>query len=251
MLTMRTPVIDRFFHKALRRGFRNSGSRQFTDIPVLRDAVVHCRGDLPYGSREYVLLPPHVTLYDLEASTSSPNEQNGPGNLKLASLFAHRNIVFGANVVNAENSRHRLTIREACPVLLETALNDASADGEQPQAVSTLYGLCAWVVDGLEGRVVSRALEKLREDDTSFHAVQAMATGVPRPGHSVVGQGTYRDGQAGWEELAKEFVQTAPSDECLLYLNHQAQLVGIEHMASTKVDYLQSAGGAMARFFFV
>jgi len=30
-----------------------------------------------------------------------------------------------------------------------------------------------------------------------------------------------------------------------------AELIGIEHLAETSPEYLKSAGGAMARFFFI
>lgn len=186
---------------------------------------------MPYGSREYLLLPPHVPL-----------DQATP-DLILARLHGHRQVIFGA------------TNPAACPPLLERALKDAASQGEQPQALATLHGLCAWVHDCLEDKARSAVLATL--DETSKQACIAIATGVPRPGHSVVGAGTYRDAEAGWKALAQEFCQAAPSAECRLYLQAgkdlsvpQATLVGIEHLADTQPEYLQSAGGAMARYFF-
>ena len=97
-------------------------------------------------------------------------------------------------------------------------------------------------------------------------AIRAIATGTPRPGHSVVGAGTYRDGKKGWMALAKEYTDLATTDaaitldasyvgkvgleEVALYKSRDGELVGIEHLAHTQPEYLREAGGAMARMFF-
>lgn len=219
-------------------------------------AVVECRGDMPYGSREYILLPPHVSLADLDAAENK--------HLKLASLHAHRNIIFGA-AVHYQPPRHedddldpdsKTTLLDACLPLLDAALLDASSDGEQPQAVSSLHGLCCWVNSCIQGRKTSETLSKLQAAGTdeaavSIAAVQSVASKIPRPGHSVVGQGTYRDAATAWEALAREFVKLARSEECQLYQARGAELVGIELLADTRPDYMNSAGGSMARFFFL
>jgi hypothetical protein len=93
-------------------------------------------------------------------------------------------------------------------------------------------------------------------------AIRAIATGVPRPGHSVVGQGTYRDGAEGWKSLAWEYsnLATVPFDatdgvagleEVSLYKSRDGEVAKIEHLASAEAEYLKVAGGAMARMFFV
>jgi len=226
-------------------------------------AVVHCRGDLPYGSREYVLLPPHVSLEDVE------EEENQ--HFKLASLQAHRNIVFGAVLHYQkkyvkddpdEFEPQKPMLVSACLPLLDAALIDAAAEAEQPQALSTIHGLSVWVATCFQGRAESKVLAALHQAATataaadeqaavSLAAVQSIATGIPRPGHSVVGQGTYRDGAAAWEDLAKEFVGLRRSEECQLYQARGAELVGVDLLADTRPDYMKSAGGSMARFFFL
>ena len=80
--------------------------------------------------------------------------------------------------------------------------------------------------------------------------VTAIATGIPREGHRVVGQGTFRDGEAGWEALAEEFINKELAEEVELYRAREGTVVGIEHLADTNPQYLKSAGGAMARLFF-
>jgi len=61
--------------------------------------------------------------------------------LKLASNYAHRNILFGAR-----SFVPGVSLLKACEPIIDMALlPDASARGEQPQAVSTLHGLSDWV----------------------------------------------------------------------------------------------------------
>ena len=67
----------------------------------------------------------------------------------------------------------------------------------------------------------------------------------------MVGQGTHRDGASGWEALAKEYARSGRSDECQLYLDHDGELVAIELLADTRPEYMATAGGAMAGFFFI
>jgi len=186
---------------------------------------IHRRGDLPYGSREYLLLPPHLPLQQASAQNT------------LANLRAHRNIVFGA----------QFRIDLAAP-LLRVALEDCSTEGEQPQAVSTLHGLSQWVCDCLDGKQESDTLPTL--DAINLEAITAIATGIPREGHFVVGQGTFRNGAQGWKALAREFLELGLSEEANLYRRADAQLVAIEHLADTNTKYLKSAGGAMARLVF-
>lgn len=97
----------------------------------------------------------------------------------------------------------------------------------------------------------------------ALDAVRAIATGIPRPGHSVVGAGTYRDGKDGWTSLAWEYsnLATVPFnssstgvtglEEVSLYKSRDGEVASIEHLASVEAEYLKVAGGAMARMFFV
>ena len=109
--------------------------------------------------------------------------------------------------------------------LVRDAIKDAGENGEQPQAIALLVDLSGWVRDCLiSGK--SASLERLQsEDPTSYEAVQSIATGKPRKGHSVVGVGTYRDGQNGWKAVAQEFVDEGFADEVNLYRQFGAKLV--------------------------
>ncbi|KAL9184397.1 hypothetical protein ACHAXT_002483 [Thalassiosira profunda] len=109
-------------------------------------------------------------------------------------------------------------------------------------------------------------LKKEKSRIQMLDAVRAIATGIPRPGHSVVGAGTYRDGEKGWVALAKEYTQLVSADpdsvdassigrrgleEVALYKSRDADVTKIEHLAHTEQEYLKEAGGAMARLYFL
>lgn len=153
-----------------------------------------------------------------------------------------------------------LDLVEACQKLVGVAKDDASAHGEQPQALASLHGLCDWVTscinkDGEGSLELTKIIHRRDEtgDDVIYEAVKAIATGTPRPGHRVVGVGTYRDGKVGWEALAKEFATTQAklAEEAELYRSMGGELVAVEYLADRSEKYLKSAGGAMARFFFL
>lgn len=230
----------------LRRCF-GSGSNNEDRTPKV---VIQKLGDFPYGSREYQLVLQRAdTEATKEGSESESNIQ------PLASLRAHRNIVFGAQFFG--ETAGIKTLDEVCLPLLDAALEDAADQGEQPQAIAALHGLCDYVTECLEEEEeegISEALQKLKtemdDDLLSYHAVKAIATGIPREGHSVVGQGTYRDGEAGWEALAQEFINKELAEEVELYRARSGTVVTIEHLADTNPQYLKSAGGAMVRLFF-
>lgn len=211
-----------------------------TDHTSLVDnAVIHRIGDDgAYGTREYALIPQDIPL-ELAKKDSK---------LKLASLYGNKNVIFGAKVITKSIG----SMEEVCGGLVDAALEDASSQGEQPQGIATLHGLCDWVVRGINDQEEIAALETLQANDPqTYEAVVAIATGVPRESHTVVGMGTFRDGQYGWGELAKEFVNRKLGDEVRLYESKGGEFVAIEHLADHSEDYIKSAGGAMARFFFL
>jgi hypothetical protein len=239
------------------------------------DATIKVEGDLPYGLRRYLLVQDRPAAEDNDdnddaammiAESRTTAVPGGP--LVLASLTAHRNVVFGAKKLSSSSSSSSTDdlplLSTLCEPLLIRALEDCYSNGEQPQALSALHGLTAYVRQCLDGQLESPALQEMllleeEKDDNNdattnkiqYEAVRAIATGLPRPGHTVVGPGTHRDAGLSWAALAREYIQQGRCDECVLYHSQGGALVDIELLADTQTDYLQSAGGAMARFFFV
>ena len=89
----------------------------------------------------------------------------------------------------------------------------------------------------------------------------AVALGKPRPGHSVLGHGTYAAAQPAWEQLAERYITEeldlehsegplGRSSELALYISQGATRVGVASMQDTSPQGLAAAGGAMAALTF-
>jgi len=200
----------------------------------------------PNGPRKYILVPDGTPL-DLAKKVDK---------LHLARLSADGSLIFHAKVVQRSLGSHAYV----CKPLLDMALTDASSKGEAPQALASLEGLCKAISGAIQnegqdvdknGSNISSMLAVLKANDSgSYEAIKSIATGIPREGHSVVGQGTYRDGEQGWKELAKEYVSSGLSIEAQLYLTNGGKLIGIEHLADMSREGLMDAGGSLAKFQF-
>lgn len=187
--------------------------------------MIHRIGDEPYAAREYVLAPADIPL---EFVMRDPK-------LKLASLFANKNVIFGGQVKTVNIGG----MVDVCGRLVDAALEDASLQGQRPQGLATLRGLCEWVVKGINGEHDIPLLNTLRNvDPTMYEAVVTVATGLEEESH---GMDPFRHGQHGWEEL---------EEEATLYLSKGGELTTIEPWARTSESGLRHAGGAMAKFLF-
>lgn len=256
-----------------------------------------------YGMRRYLLLPRNeLDMYDTATIANSD---------VFASINANQNMMFGlllhtpsANISAGGTNVNFTNHLNICGPLLDIAKEDASINGEQPQALCTLNGLCDWVTECLqkngEGSQVlgvlmneysntntnesketqqsnsksekPRSKQKIQNKSNAYTinsesqrvlqlgAITAIATNTPRPGHSVLGMGTYRDGREAWIHLGWEYTQlSSPWDdtcrsgleELMVYKSRDGEVGVIEHLAHPEEGYLKSAGGAMARVFFV
>ncbi len=246
---------------------------------LLSNATVHCiDGDDDdddddtnnnNGKKQYILLP-HDTPLDLAIKVDK---------LHLARLLltnqsnvnqSNVNIIHGAKVVQ----RTLGSKADVCKPLLDRALDDIHiqskslpSENNNPIALAALDGLCEWVSKAIKENedsnnnsnsnsnsnihetILKWKLEN--EEGYDYEAIKAIATGIPRPGHSVVGQGTYRDGANGWIELATLYVnESGLADEGNLYQGSGGTFVGIEYLADTSREGLAEYGGALARFEF-
>jgi len=211
--------------------------------------------DSKQGAFQYMLLPSSMP-FNLDQYRSHQSIRHQILSEKLASLYVSRNIVFGASS-NSDMLKY-------CGPLVDVAISRAEEEGDQVHAMATLHGLCDWVVNLLETaenpnstssseitKEEKQVLGTIIPETISYEAVKAIATGIPRPGHSVVGQGTYRDGKDGWILLAKQFAEQQKGGEVDLYKSKGAEPVEIEFLADTSERYLKSAGGSMLRMYFV
>lgn len=241
MMTLRSHALKSFYRSG---GLgRSCTARSFfassTDHTLLlKNATVHrvnITGDEnPYGKRQYILIPLGT---DIKLALRVDK-------LHLARLSVDDNVIFGAKVVQRTLGPSSIV----CSKLLQRALEDIKSQGKVPVALASLEGLSRWVMKGLEGEEKIGALKNM--DVKSFDAIKAIATQIPRLGHSVVGQGTYNEGSDGWKNLAEEYINVGLSQEGNLYSSHGFRFEGIDLLVDTSREGIVDAGGAMARYTF-
>ena len=256
MNVTRTKVLKHYQHFSRLSSSKRSFFASSTDhTTLLSNASVHCitkgQGE---GQRQYILLPQDTPL-DLAMKVDK---------LHLARLSVQGNIIYGPKVVQ----RTLGTVSDVCMPLLEAALNDISSEGsDKAIALASLQGLCQWVAKAIEeneqvqnnkneAATSNKSEDSIQtiltqwdtDDQTMYEAVKAISTGIPRPGHSVVGQGTYRDGEQGWTKLAEIYVKDTSQGK--LYERGGGQLNCIDYLADTTPEGLKNAGGSIARFQF-
>jgi hypothetical protein len=148
--------------------------------------------------------------------------------------------------------------------LLQRALQEASSEGDQPQGLASLHGLCHYVQECILYPSKSRTMlsliqesEKNAEGKIILQAVQSVATNTPRESKTEIGWGTYTDARPGWTRLAKEYGSLSDTEmttigESQLFQKVGGVLINIEYIGKEEnPEYWKDAGGSMARFFFL
>ena len=149
-------------------------------------------------------------------------------------------------VAESNNIMHSATAQTGLPISVAAPLVAAALeeyDGKV-HAFAALPGLCAWVA-----AMEPQALEDEFGEKAAGAAV-AIALGRPRPGHSVLGQGTFRDAEPAWVALAGRYAETDAAEEAALYRTAGGVGVGVQHLATTEPAAMADYGGAMALFQF-
>ena len=148
-------------------------------------------------------------------------------------------------LVTQNNILHSASVHPDLPLSAAKSLVLAVLDEyEGARALAALPGLCAWVA-----AMEPAALEDEFGADAAGAAV-AIALGRPRPGHSVLGQGTFRAATPAWTALAGRYAESDAAEECALYRAAGGVDRGVQHMANTDAAYIADSGGAMALFEF-
>ena len=133
--------------------------------------------------------------------------------------------------------------------LVKAALISLHAEGaERVTAVASLPGLCAW----LTAEEAWLRVNPNEHGDEAAGSVEAVARGRPRPGHSVLGQGTFAKAESAFKELALEYAGTdvdADHESALLRVAG-ASLVGIHWLHDTSERAMRESGGVTASFEF-
>lgn len=128
-------------------------------------------------------------------------------------------------------------------------LMDRGAD--RVLAVAPLTGLCAWVVENEMWTKLDRQRDDF--DEEQIGAVEAVAKGLPRPGHSVLGHGTFKAARPAFEDLAAAYVAhcvSNPDTEVAMFASAGAEVMGINWMQATDPDALKDCAGCTVHMKF-
>jgi len=116
-------------------------------------------------------------------------------------------------------------------------------------AIAAMPGLCKWVVKAAAWERIDSAANGFNHEQ--LVAVEAVARGQPRPGHSVLGHETFNAARPAFEPLAYDFALRDDDDaEVSLYRAAGATLVGINWMHDTSPESLRESAGCTASFEF-
>ena len=77
-----------------------------------------------------------------------------------------------------------------------------------------------------------------------------MALNRPRPGHSVLGKGTFRDAESSFTELALGFAGRDETGECAAYRGAGFALAGANWLHDASPEALADFGGVTIAFHF-
>lgn len=110
-------------------------------------------------------------------------------------------------------------------------------------AVAALSGLCQSVVEEESWSQI--------EDGEAAGAVKAVALGVPRPGHSVLGRGTFAAAQPAFESLALAYARRDdPDAETAAFTAAGGELSAVHWMHDTTEAAMRDRAGCTASFEF-
>ena len=195
-------ALPRFFPRHFRASAHRRANLSWDELRLqlassnlhdLLSAPPSARRMAPPGGVASARLLRHADTPD-DAITFDPEQPlgEGPNEDVLACVAQQRNVLYGAK------SRSNL------PVTVAARLVAAAAKTERPIALVPLPGsvpmgsaMARWSDETLVAEHGAEAAE----------AAQAIALGRPRPGHSVLGQGTFKAAEGAWMYLAREHME--------------------------------------------
>ena len=150
-----------------------------------------------------------------------------------------------------------LTLSAIGPPLIGAAKTSLLLRGaSRVMAVAPLSGLCQWVVEnrGWEELETTVGPDAFSADQPE--AVEAVAKGVPRKGHSVLGVGTFKAARPAFMKLAEQYaaqsreLPEADDLETAMYLAAGGEIVGVNWMHAQDEDALRDCAGCTASIRF-
>jgi len=146
--------------------------------------------------------------------------------------------------VAPSNVMYELVVHDALPFnTAKNLLTSVLANGSKPMALAPLHGLCASVA------LIDETKLAAEFGDEAAEAVKAVSIGRPRPGHSVLGQGTFRAAASAWQVLAQRYA-LSEDEEVKLYRNAGLSDLRIQAFGDMSAQALTRSGGAVAWLAF-
>ena len=213
-----------------------------SNTPLRQDEWMHPSGVATFWLLRHGDAPRSSELFDPAAPLGGDDGgDGGPNSTVIAAMVQQNNILYGVNT------------HPAFPVAAAESLVRAAAAKLEPEACTALValpGLSEWVRAG-ERWNDPKLVEACGEE--AAEAAKAMALNKPRPGHSVLGHGTFKAAEEAWVRLANQYVDESGEDgvmgEMLMYKSALGRGAWrIHHLADTDPEYMVMAGGAMAVF---
>eukprot|EP00962_Isochrysis_galbana_P060918 scaffold35958_cov146-Isochrysis_galbana.AAC.1 len=147
--------------------------------------------------------------------------------------------------LSPSNVLHSLTFHDAVPVsTAEQLLSHVLAGGRKPMARAALRELCVAVAAIGEEALASEFGKEVAG------AAMTVALGRPRPGHSVLGQGTFRAAAPAWAVLAERHALSSEAQEVRMYRAAGLSELRIEQFADTSEEGIAQSGGTVAWLAF-
>ena len=138
---------------------------------------------------------------------------------------------------------HGTAVHPALPFVSAVTLvkHVVDAADQAPIAAAALPGLCKWVRGLPEAELQAEFGTGLSE------AVAAIAYNRPRPGHSVLGQGTFAEAEPAWVTLAGRFAEEPAAEEVRAYVAAGfSNDIKLQPMVDTTPKGLAESGGTIA-----
>jgi hypothetical protein len=114
-------------------------------------------------------------------------------------------------------------------------------------AVAPLTGLCQWCVD-------EQVWDKAKLNEEQAGAVEAVAKGIPRPGHSVLGVGTFKAAKPAMERLAmvycEQVLKVNSDSEVAMFTAAGMEPFGINWMHANDPEALKDCAGCTVSMHF-
>ena len=137
--------------------------------------------------------------------------------------------------------------------LIQAAREELKLRGaERVVAVAPLPGLCKWIASEAAWDRLDSGAPDFAPDQPG--AVEAVAKGIPRPGHSVLGVGTFKAAEPAFKRLAMEYAATkltADGDaEVAMFVTAGAEVMGINWMHAQSEEALRDCAGCTVTLRF-